>query len=82
MGPRRPPYLDDGSISIAQAEVKTLVIRGEITSGGSGKSSLPIHANPRAESIAIAACAAKRNRQPMLLAAAIHQYEWVPSENG
>ncbi len=82
MGPRRPRYLDDGGIGIAQPEVQPLVIRREIASRGGGKSGLPIHAYACSESVAIAACPAKRNREPMLLAAAIHQDERVPPENG
>ena len=52
--------------------METLVIRGEIAPRGSGESGLPIHADARAESIAVAACAAQSNREPMLIAAAIH----------
>src|SRR6266403_1909025 len=80
--PRRPPYLNSGGLSVSQTKVDTLIVRGNITSGRRSKSRLPIDANSRAQTIAIAVGAAKRNRQPAPRAAPIHQDNRVPSENG
>src|SRR5579872_4001501 len=53
--------------------MQALVARGDITSRRSREAGLSIHLHPRAEAIAVAACAAKRNHQPMLLAAAVEK---------
>src|SRR5207302_8054567 len=78
-GAGRPRDIDRGDFGIAQAEVETLVVRGEITSRGSGDACLSVYADTRSESVAIAACSAQRNREPMPIAAAIHEHDGMPA---
>ncbi len=77
----RPRNLHAGSCCRTQTKMKPLIIRGEITSCCGRITCLAIHMNSRAEPIAVAASAAKRDRQPMLVAAAIHQDERMAAQN-
>src|SRR6266550_7115698 len=71
-GAGRPRDIDCGDFGIAQAEVEAFVVRGKITPRGGGEACLSIYADACSEPVAVAACPAQRNRQPMPIAAAIH----------
>src|SRR5207237_8311104 len=67
----RPQHLDRGRVRIVQTKVEPFVIRRKIAPRSGRKSGLPIHANPCAHAVAVTACAAQLNGEPMRLAAAV-----------
>src|ERR1700686_567355 len=54
--------------------MESLVIRGKIASGSSGKSSLPVDSHTGPITIAVAASSPQREDEPMLLTASIHEH--------
>ena len=58
-------HIDLGGLCGSQSEVETFVIGRLITSRSRGKTSLSIHLHAGSEAVAVAARAAKSNREPM-----------------
>src|SRR6266849_3376928 len=73
-GTGRPENFYRRFFSGAQAEVKSLVIGGDIAARGRGEASLAVYAHACAISIAIASRTSQTNREPMAAAAVEEQH--------
>src|SRR6266851_2081295 len=81
-GTGRPENFYRRFFSGAQAEVKSLVIGGDIAARGRGEASLAVYAHACAISIAIASRTSQANREPMAAAAAVEEQHRRTAESG
>src|SRR6266404_5447970 len=81
LGAGRPENFNRGFFGGTQTEVKPLVIGRDIAAGRSCETNLTVHADARAVSIAIAACASQHDRKPMAAAAAVEEQHGRTAES-
>src|SRR6185437_16764756 len=82
MDSRWPEDLDVRGLSVSKSKVDALIARRKIAARRCRILSLPVHAEARSQSVAIAADAVKRNRQPVAAPAAIAEDDRTPAEHG
>ena len=82
MSAGRPIDFHLSLVGRAQPEMKAFVAGRKITAGGGGESRLPVYPHARAKAIAVAARAAKSDRQPVQFAAAVEKNLSMSAECG
>src|SRR2546430_12280397 len=81
MGAGRPEDIYLGGLGVAQAEMYAPVGGGFVASSRGGESCLPVYLNACPQSVAVAARAVQRNRQPVKPSATVPKHLRRLSEN-